>query len=85
MRSYLVELRQSKDETQDDVAEAIGVTRSYYSMIESGLRQKKMDITLIVALAKHFGLTPIEIIEMEQREEARNEQQAPRSSRQGDG
>lgn len=54
MRTYLVELRKERKETQQDVANAIGITRQYYQMIEGGERQKRMDIVLASKLAEHF-------------------------------
>ena len=51
---------------QQDVADSIGITRQYYALIEAGERQKKMDITLVSDLAKHFGLPISTIIKMEQ-------------------
>lgn len=55
-RAYLVELRQQKNASQQEVADAIGISRQYYSFIEAGTRQQKMDITLIVRLARFFGV-----------------------------
>ena len=66
MRDYLVDLREQRNETQQDVAGAIGVSRQYYSMIEDGSRQKRMDIALVGLLANHFGVPMTEIIEKEQ-------------------
>lgn len=65
MRKYLVELREQHNESQQDVAEAIGISRQYYAMIEGGERQKKMDVILMSAIAKHFGVSVVEILERE--------------------
>jgi len=65
MRIYLVQLREEKNQTQQDVADALGISRQYYAMIENGTRQKRMDITLITALANHFKISPAEIVHFE--------------------
>lgn len=66
MREYLVKLRTKQNESQQDVADSIGISRQYYSMIESGERQKRMDIVLISSLARHFGISEAEIVKLEQ-------------------
>lgn len=66
MRSYLVDLREKYGESQQDVADALGISRQYYQMIETGERQKKMDTTLVVGIAQHFSVSAAEIIECEQ-------------------
>lgn len=66
MREYLVALRTKQNESQQDVASAVGISRQYYAMIEAGERQKKMDITLLTALSNHFNVPVYHIIEMEQ-------------------
>lgn len=66
MRKYLIKLREKQNESQQDVANAIGISRQYYSMIESGERQKRMDIVLISSLARHFGVSEAEIVKFEQ-------------------
>lgn len=65
VREYLTLLRAQRNESQQDVADALGVSRQYYGMIESGDRQKKMDIALISAIATHFGLSMAEIVKYE--------------------
>lgn len=65
MREYLVRLRTQRNESQQDVADALGISRQYYSMIESGERQKRMDITLIAAIAVHFGIPITEVVDYE--------------------
>lgn len=66
MREYLVKLRNERNETQQNVADSVGLSRQYYAMIESGSRQKKMDIILATSLAAHFGITLAEMIALEQ-------------------
>lgn len=61
MREYLIKLRKDKSLTQQQVADKIGITKQYYSAIEKGKRQKKMDIVLASAIASVFDM-PIEQI-----------------------
>lgn len=65
MRSYLAKMREEKKMTQHDVAKAVGVSRQYYQMIETGNRQKKMDVTLCVKLADVLGVSVVDIINEE--------------------
>lgn len=64
-RQYLIEFREKANESQQDVADAVGISRQYYSFIEAGLRQKRMDVTLAVKLAHHFSVDVGEIIKHE--------------------
>lgn len=66
LREYLVRLRNERNETQQNVADSVGLSRQYYAMIEAGNRQKKMDIALASSLATHFGITLAEMISLEQ-------------------
>ena len=59
MREYLKKMREEKGRTLQDVADKIGITKQYYQMIESGERQRKMDITLIKSISSVFGI-PLE-------------------------
>lgn len=65
-RRYLADLRERKNESQQDVADALGISRQYYCMIENGDRQKRMDVTLIAGLANHFGISVAELVSLEQ-------------------
>lgn len=66
MREYLAELRNQRKESQQDVANAIGVSRQYYAMIEDGIRQKRMDIMIATSLAEHFCIPLFDFIALEQ-------------------
>lgn len=55
-RQYLIALREKAKESQQEVADAIGISRQYYSFIEAGQRQKRMDLTLATRLARHFSV-----------------------------
>ena len=64
-RQYLVDLRSQRNESQQDVADGIGVSRQYYSLIEDGSRQKRMDIALAGMLAAHFQAPIASIVQRE--------------------
>lgn len=55
----LKDRRLEKDVTQDVVAEAIGVTRAYYGMIEKGERKPSFDV--MEKIADYFEITFNEI------------------------
>lgn len=55
MRTWLKDLRISRNMTQKEMAKAIGITKAYYSLIENGQRQKKMDVTILAGIAKATG------------------------------
>lgn len=65
-REYLVRFREKRSESQQDVADALGISRQYYNMIENGDRQKRMDLMLITGIANHFGVPVTEIVSQEQ-------------------
>lgn len=65
MREYLIKLRKDKSLTQQEVADKIGITKQYYSAIERGKRQKKMDIVLVSAIASVFDMPIEQIVEYE--------------------
>lgn len=64
-RSYLIRLREQRNESQQDVANALNISRQYYNMVEQGARQKRMDIVLVSALANHFDIPIVDVIEAE--------------------
>lgn len=65
MREYLIKLRKDKSLTQQEVADKIGITKQYYSAVERGKRQKKMDIVLVLAIASVFDVPVEQIVECE--------------------
>lgn len=64
-RMYLQKLREQRNETQQDVANALGISRQYYAMIEDGSRQKRMDILLVSRIADHFDMAVSDVIALE--------------------
>lgn len=65
MREWLKEKRQAAGLTMAQMAEKIGVTESAYSKIESGERQKRMDIEIARLLASAFCVTVDDIATFE--------------------
>ena len=65
MRDYLIELRAKTGLTQADVAKKIGISEPYYQMIESGKRQKNMDITLAAKLSDVFSVPMDQLVKEE--------------------
>lgn len=70
MRQWLKELRDEKKLTMLQMSEALGCTESYYSLIEKGERQKKMDLALATKLSVALDVPITEIIEKESQEQA---------------
>lgn len=65
MRDWLKEKRQAKGLTMAQMAEKLGVTESSYSKIESGERQKRMDIEIAQLLACALGVSVDDIATFE--------------------
>lgn len=69
MRDWLAAARKEKGMTQLEVAKKLDVSEAYYSYIENGDRQKKMDVALAAKLSVVFGIPIAQIIEMENQKE----------------
>lgn len=52
MREWLKTLRKDNNLTAAEMADKLGISESYYSLIENGERQKKMDIVLVTRIAE---------------------------------
>ena len=61
MRGWLKETRNEKGLTAKEVSDKLNISESYYSFIESGQRQKKMDLTLAAKISTVLDI-PIETI-----------------------
>lgn len=77
MREWMATARNEKNLTMAKVAERCGISESYYSLIEAGERQKRLDITLAVKLSDVLGLPLDEIVKQDaawtKQEESKNE------------
>lgn len=67
MRKYLKSLRESKNISQQVVADKIGITRQYYSSIENGERQADMSLSIMKKLSEVFNISLEHIVEQELR------------------
>jgi len=65
MRDWLKEKRVESGYTMAQMASKLEITESYYSMIESGERQKKMDVALAAKLSAVLDLPLKKIVENE--------------------
>ena len=65
MREYLIEAREKAGLTQQDVANRIGISRQYYQMVETGERQKRMDLSLASGLSVVLNIPIAEIVQRE--------------------
>lgn len=66
MRDWLKSLRLEHGYTLKDMSEKLCISESYYAMIESGDRQKRMDLALAAGISVVFGIPVAEIVSMEQ-------------------
>lgn len=73
MRDWLLNARKEKGWTQLEVANKLGITESYFSFIENGTRQKKMDISLAAKLSVVFDIPVERIVELEEKEVGKND------------
>ena len=69
MRSWLKAIRKEKGMTLSEVALTIGISESYYCLIENNDRQKCMDISLISKISSVLDIPISEIIRLEQKKE----------------
>lgn len=69
MRSWLKEKRLAAGLTMKQIGEKLGISESYYCMIESGERQKKMDMTLVSGLSAALNIPIADIAALEASEE----------------
>lgn len=65
VREYLIEAREKAGLTQQDVANRIGISRQYYQMVETGERQKRMDLSLASGLSVVLNIPIAEIVQWE--------------------
>lgn len=65
MRGWMQKAREKSGMTMKEVAEKLNITEAYYSLIESGERQKKLDITIAAKMSDAFGVSIEEIVKNE--------------------
>lgn len=64
-REYLRKLRTSKHVTQKELADALGMSQNNYSQIECGIKQKNIELRLLIKLADFFNVDLHELISEE--------------------
>lgn len=62
MREWLRNSRNEKGLTMKELGAKLGISESYYCAIESGTRQKDMDLTLVAALSAALDMSVADII-----------------------
>lgn len=67
MREWLRKSRKDKQITMSDMARKLGISESYYCLIENGERQKRMDISLLTNLSDILGIPISEIVKLEEK------------------
>ncbi len=65
MREYLKQRRKELGMSQKEVADAIGISQNYYSIIEKGERQKDMKATTLVKLSEVLKIPVSKMLEYE--------------------
>ena len=56
-REWLTKLRVTSEKTQDEIATKVMVSRQYYGMIESGVRNPSVDLAKRIASVLGFDWT----------------------------
>lgn len=64
-REYLRRLRAEKGLSSQEVADIFGMTRQNYSLIETGLAQKQMSITICTQISELFGISLDQVADYE--------------------
>ncbi len=62
MREWLKKLRTDNGLTMREMGEKLGISESYYCTIESGDRQKRMDLKLASGIANVFGISVDQVV-----------------------
>ena len=65
MRTWMKKKREELGMTQQNVADSLGVSKQYYQLIETNKRQCDLCSSLIMNLANCFGMSAIEIVDLE--------------------
>lgn len=68
MRVWLKKLREEKNMSMQSIAKKLEISESYYCMIENGVRQEKMDLTLAAKLSVILEIPLTKILSNEQNE-----------------
>ena len=66
MREWMEQARKKRGLTMKMAGAELGISESYYSMIERGERQQNLDIALAAKMSGVFGVSLEYIVEQEQ-------------------
>ena len=64
-RVYLIDLRNKKGLTQLDISKSMGISESYYNLIEQGQRHKNMFIAILYGLSKALKVSVNTLVDKE--------------------
>lgn len=64
-RVYLIDLRNKKGLTQLDISKSMGISESYYNLIEQGQRQNNMNIAILYGLSKALKVSVNTLVDKE--------------------
>ena len=70
MREYLRKIRKRAGFTQTQAAKDMGITQSYLSYIETGVRQSEIKLNTLVRMAKCYRVSVITLVKMESKYQA---------------
>lgn len=65
MRAWMEKARKAKNLTMKEAGERLGISESYYSMIERGERKQNLDVSLAKKISNTFDVPLDYIIEQE--------------------
>lgn len=64
-REYLIEMRTQKGLTQREISKQLGISESYYNLIENGIRQKNMNVTTLYRLSEVLQVSITMLVDKE--------------------
>ena len=67
MRKYLRKLREQSGLTQAETAKKLDISESYYSLIENGERQRRLNISLVTKISRIFKVSVEDIAAEEEK------------------
>lgn len=65
LRIYLLELREANGLTQKEISSKLGISESYYNLIEKGERQKTLRVDLLKQLSSVLNVTLDKLVDYE--------------------
>lgn len=65
MRTWLKDKREELGFTQQQIAEKLGLSQQYYSLIEAGNRQQEINLPLVLKLSNLLNVSVDFIVQME--------------------